>query len=121
MIPVQFTDRPRKMKFHVDAEGVTSFIKNIIRTLQRKTLGKFSHSLDNFKRDVDHHFAHDPASISMIIPNTLGFSHRAPLDNNIKYGNSLSYSKYVQGPIFAGSVGTELDTTVSKDLFEVNQ
>ena len=133
VIPVQFTDRPRKMKFHIDAEGVTSFIKNIIRTIQRKTLGKFSHSLDNFKRDVDHHFSHDP-SMTIQIQNALGFSHRAPVDNSMKHGNSMSHSshsshsKYIQGPIFAGSGsgsgsgsgGTDSDACISKDLFEVN-
>ena len=91
-----------------------------MRTIQRKTQGKFSHSLDNFKRDIDHHFTQEIASLSMQVPNTLGFSHRAPIENNcaIKHGSSV-YPKYGQGPTYAGSSYNEMDTGINKDLFEV--
>ena len=121
VIPIQFSDRPRKMKFHIDAEGVSSFIINIIRTIQRKTQGKFSHSLDNFRRDVDHHFAPEMTSMTMQIPNTHGFSHRAPMEmcNNMMHGCSM-YPKYGQGPTYVGPLYNEMEAVINKDLFEVN-
>ena len=117
VIPIQFSDRPRKMKFHVDAEGVSSFIINIIRTIQRKTLGKFSYSLDNFRRDVDHHFPPEMSSMTMQI---LGYSHRAPMEmnNNMMHGCSV-YPKYGQGP-YVGPTYNEMEIPINKDLFEVN-